>query len=95
MTDKESSMNDSALEVISWDPDDHTDLPGFAHGLTRHGGHWFDASISVLPVGVDPLDALDKAFAKLRDILVKESPRVDYFTVDLKVASDTPIPRPL
>jgi len=88
-------VSDAALEVISWDPQDHTDLPGFAHGLTRYGGHWFDASISVVPVGVDPLDALDKAFAKLRETLIDEGPRVRYFTVDLRVASDTPIPRPL
>ncbi len=87
-------MSDAALEVISWDPQDHTDLPGFAHGLTRYGGHWFDASISVVPVDVDPLEALDKAFAKLRETLVNEAPRVTYFTVDLRVASDTAIPRP-
>ena len=69
-------------------------MPGFAHGLTRYGGHWFDASISVVPVDVDPLDALDKAFAKLWEILVNERPQVQYFTVDLRVASATPIPHP-
>jgi len=87
-------VSDAALEVISWDPQDHTDLPGFAHGLTRYGGHWFDASISVVPVDADPLDALDKAFAKLRETLVNERPRVRYFTIDLRVESDTPIPHP-
>jgi hypothetical protein len=28
-------MVDKAVEVVSRDPADHTDLPGFAHGLTR------------------------------------------------------------
>ena len=87
-------MSDAALEVISWDPADHTDLPGFAHGLTRYGGHWFDVGISVVPRDVDPLEALDKVFARLREMFLAERPRVEYFTVDLRVASDTPIPRP-
>ena len=65
-------MSDAALEVISWDPDDHTDLPGFAHGLTRYGGHWFDVGISVVPRDVDPLEALDTVFAKLREIFLAE-----------------------
>ena len=87
-------MTDAALEAVSWDPEDHTDLPGFAHGLTRYGGHWFDVSISVVPVGVDALEALEKTFAKLREVLVSEQPDIAYFTVDLKVASHTPVPRP-
>ena len=44
------SMADKAVEVVSWDPADHVDLPGFAHGLTRYGGHWMDVGISVIPV---------------------------------------------
>ncbi|MET0994732.1 MAG: hypothetical protein ABWY20_11940 [Mycobacterium sp.] len=87
-------MSAAALEVISWDPDDHTDLPGFAHGLTRYGGHWFDVGISVVPRDVDPLEALDRVFARLREIFLAEKPSVEYFTVDLRVASDTLIPRP-
>ena len=87
-------MSDAALEVISWDPDDHTDLPGFAHGLTRYGGHWFDVGISVVPRDVDPLEALDTVLAKLREIFLAEKPSVEYVTVDLRVASDTLIPRP-
>jgi hypothetical protein len=86
--------HDETLEVISWDPEDHLDLPGFAHGLSRYGGHWFDISISVVPGEQDPLEALDKVFAKLRETLVSEKPGVEYFTVDLPVASNTPIPRP-
>ena len=87
-------MNDAALEVISWDPEDHTDLPGFAHGLTRYGGHWFDVGISVVPRDVDPLEALDTVFAKLREIFLNENPSVEYFTVDLRVASDRLVPHP-
>lgn len=87
-------LSNDALEVISWDPYDHTDLPGFAHGLTRYGGHWFDVGVSVVTTDVDPLEALDKVFAKLREILMSEKPQVTYFTVDLRVASDTPIPHP-
>jgi hypothetical protein len=64
--------HDETLEVISWDPEDHVDLPGFAHGLSRYGGHWFDISISVVPGEQDPLEALDKVFAKLRETLVSE-----------------------
>ena len=90
----EDALSSDALEVISWDPNDHTDLPGLAHGLTRYGGHWFDVGVSVVPGDVDPLLALDKVFAKLRQILLDERPRVQYFTVDLRVASDTPIPHP-
>jgi hypothetical protein len=82
-------MSDKAVEVISWDPKDHVDVPGFAHGLTRYGGHWFDVGISVVPRDVDPLEALDKVFAKLREIVVSEHPTISYFTVDLRVASDT------
>ncbi len=87
-------MTDAALEAVSWDPKDHTDLPGFAHGLTRYGGHWFDVSISVVPVGVDPMEALEKTFAKLRETLISEKPDITYFTIELKVASHTPVPRP-
>jgi hypothetical protein len=50
-------------------------------------------SISVVPVDVDPLEALE-TFAKLREVLVSERPDVAYFTVDLKVASHTPITHP-
>jgi hypothetical protein len=78
--------HDKTLEVVSWDPKDHPDLPGFAHGLSRYGGHWFDISISVVPGEHDALEALDKVF--------DEKPGVEYFTVDLRVASSTPIPRP-
>ena len=87
-------MSDHALEVTTWDPADHIDLPGFAHGLTRYGGHWFDVGISVVPRDIDPLEALDKVFAKLREIVVSERPDITYFTVDLRVASDTPVPHP-
>jgi hypothetical protein len=91
---EKTALSSDALEVVTWDPDDHTDLPGLAHGLTRYGGHWFDVGLSVVPAGADPLEALDTVFAKLRQILVDENPRVQYFTVDLRVASDTPIPHP-
>ncbi len=87
-------MTDTALEAVSWNPEDHVDLPGFAHGLTRYGGHWFDVSISVMPTDVDPLEALDKTFAKLREILISENADIAYFTIDLRVASHTPIPHP-
>ena len=56
--------HDKTMEVISWDPEDHRDLPGFAHGLSRYGGHWFDISISVVPGEQDALEALDKVFAE-------------------------------
>ena len=56
--------HDKTLEVVSWDPKDHPDLPGFAHGLSRYGGHWFDISISVVPGEHDALEALDKAFER-------------------------------
>jgi hypothetical protein len=83
------------LEVISWDPEDNPDVPGLAHGITRYGGHWFDVGLSVVPGEVDALEALEKVFAKLRQILVREKPDVEYFSVDLRVASSaTPIPRP-
>jgi hypothetical protein len=88
------TVSDHAVEVISWNPEDHADLPGFAHGLTRYGGHWFDVGISVIPVDVDPLEALDRTFAKLREIVMNESPKVSYFTIDLRVASESPIPHP-
>jgi hypothetical protein len=87
-------MSDKTLEVVTWDPEDHIDLPGFAHGLTRYGGHWFDVGISVVPRDVDPIEALDKAFAKLREIVLSEKPDINYFTVDLRVSSQSPIPHP-
>ena len=87
-------MSDKTLEVTTWDPDDHTDLPGFAHGLTRYGGHWFDVSISVVPRDVDPVEALDKTFAKLRELVLSETPEISHFTVDLRVASESPVPHP-
>ena len=88
-----SVLSEHALEVVSWDPEEHTDLPGFAHGLTRYG--WFDVGISVVPRDVDPMEALDKAFAKLREIVVSEQPAgISYFTIDLRVASSTPVPHP-
>ena len=85
---------DKAVEVIAWDPADHTDLPGFAHGLTRYGGHWMDVGISVIPVGVDPLEALEAVFARLREVVAEDAPDVEYFTVDLRVASRTAPRRP-
>jgi hypothetical protein len=87
-------MGDEVLEVISWDPEDNPDVPGLAHGITRYGGHSFDVALSIVPGEVDALEALDKAFAKLREILVSEKPDVQHFSVDLRVASATPIPRP-
>ncbi|HUH70081.1 MAG TPA: hypothetical protein VLZ05_15215 [Mycobacterium sp.] len=87
-------MSEKVVEVISWNPEDHTDLPGFAHGLSRYGEHWFDVGVSVVTRDVDPLEALDKVFAKLREILISEKPDVQYFSVELKVASAIPVPRP-
>lgn len=87
-------MAGKAVEVVSWSPEDHTDLPGFAHGLTRYGGHWMDVGISVIPVDVDPLSALDKVFARLREIVAREASDVEYFTVDVRVASRTAPRRP-
>jgi hypothetical protein len=49
---------------------------------------------SMAAVSRGMLEALDKVFARLREIFLAEGPRVEYFTVDLRVASDTPIPRP-
>ena len=46
------------------------------------------------PANVDPMEALDKAFAKLREIVVSEQPHISYFTIDLRVASSTPVPHP-
>lgn len=88
------SMADKAVEVVTWDPEDHIDLPGFAHGLTRYGGHWMDVGVSVIPVNVDPLEALSAVFLRLREIVAKEAPDVEYFTVDLRVASRTAPRRP-
>ena len=76
-------------------PRSHLDLPGFAHGLSRSGGHWFDITISVVPGEQDPLEALDKVFAKLRETLVSEKPGVEYFAVDLRVTSNTRSRAPL
>jgi hypothetical protein len=87
-------MSEKVLEVISWDPEDNPDVPGLAHGITRYGGHSFEVSMSVVPGEVDALEALDQVFAKLRKIVLSESPDVDYFSVELKVASATAIPRP-
>jgi hypothetical protein len=87
-------MSDKVLEVISWDPEDNPDVPGLAHGMTRYGDHSIDVSVSVVPREVDALEALEQVFAKLRKILLSEQPDIDYFSVDLKVASATPIPRP-
>lgn len=87
-------MKDDVLEVISWNPDDNPDVPGLAHGITRYGGHWFDVGVSVIPGDVDALEALEKVFAKLRQILLSEKPDVQYLSVDLRVASATPISRP-
>lgn len=47
-----------------------------------------------MPAGADPLDALDRAFSRLREIIAKEKPAIRYFSLDLRVASDTPVPRP-
>lgn len=87
-------MNDEALEVISWNPDDHTDIPGFAHGITRYGGRWLDVSVSAITVEVDATTALDAVFAQLREIMQRETPQVDYFTLDLRVASRAPVAHP-
>ncbi len=87
-------MSDKAVEVISWDPADHTDLPGFAHGLTRYGSNWMDIGISAIPVDVDPLDALDKIFARLRETVDQHVPDPQYFTVELRVVSKRPLRRP-
>ena len=83
-----------AVEVVSWNPVDHTDLPGFAHGLTRYGSHWMDVGISVIPVDVDPIEALEAVFVRLREIVAREAQDVEYFTVDLRVASRTAPRRP-
>ena len=40
-----------------------------------------DVGISVIPVDVDPLSALDKVFARLREIVAREASDVEYFTV--------------
>ena len=87
-------MSDKVLEVISWNPDDNPDVPGLAHGMTRYGAHSLDVSVSMVPGEVDALEALEQVFAKLRKIMLSENPDVDYFSVELKVASATPIPRP-
>jgi hypothetical protein len=66
---------DNAVEVITWDAVDHTDLPGFAHGLTRYGSN------------VDPLEALGKVFSRLREAVAERVPDPQYFTVELRVVS--------
>jgi hypothetical protein len=43
----------------------------------RNGGHWMDVGISVIPVGVDPLEALDKVFDRLREIVVQDTRDVE------------------
>lgn len=80
-------MNDKPIEVVAWDAAEHTDLPGFAHGLTRYGSHWMDIGISVIPVDVDPLDALDQVFARLREAIAEQVPDPQYFNVDVRVVS--------
>jgi hypothetical protein len=87
-------MSDKAVEVVSWDPEQHTELPGFAHGITRYGGHWFDVGVSIVPGDTDAMEALDKVFAKLKEIIVAEAPTIQYFSVDVRVASQTPVPHP-
>jgi len=87
-------MSDEAVEVNFWNPEEHTDLPGFAHGLSRYGGHWFDVGVSIVPGDADALQALDKVFAKLRQIVVAEAPDIQFFSVDVRVTSATPVPRP-
>jgi hypothetical protein len=89
-----SHLTGKAVEAVTWDPRDHTDLPGFAHGLTRYGSHWMDIGISVIPVDVSPLEALEAVFGRLREIVAQDASDVEYFTVDLRVASRTPPRRP-
>lgn len=86
-------MTDDVLEVLTWSPEDHPELPGLAHGLTRYGPHSFDVFLSVVPEG-DAMAALDSLFATLRDIVAKTDPQVRYFTVDLRVEAKTPISHP-
>jgi len=87
-------MTDKAVEVLAWDPVDHTDLPGFAHGLTRYGSHWMDIGVSVIPVDVDPLEALDTVFARLREMICRQVPDPQYFCVELRVASKSALQHP-
>jgi hypothetical protein len=87
-------MTDKAIEVLAWDPVEHTDLPGFAHGLTRYGSHWMDVGISVIPVDVDPLEALDKVFARLREMIEHQVPDPQYFSVEIRVASKSVLQHP-
>ena len=69
---------------------------------TTSGSTWRSVRFEVawpllrsVPGEVDALEALEKVFAKLRQILVREkTSHVEYFSVDLRVASATPIPRP-
>lgn len=86
-------MTEKAVEVRTWEPAEHTDLPGFAHGLTRYGSNWMDIAISVIPVDVDPLDALDKVFARLREEVDHQVPDPEYFTVELRVVSQRALRR--
>lgn len=86
-------MTDKHIEVLTWDAADHTDLPGFAHGLTRYGSHWMDIGISVIPVDVDPLEAMDKVFGRLREAVEQQVPDPQYFTVELRVTSKRPLRR--
>jgi hypothetical protein len=53
-----------------------------------------DVGISVIPVDVDPAEALDAVFVRLRELVAREAPDVEYFTVDLRVASRTAPQRP-
>lgn len=90
----DEGMSDEAVEVVSWDPEENTDLPGFAHGLSRYGSHWFDVGVSIVPGETPALEALDKVFAKLKELIAAEAPTVSYFSVDVRVASKTPVPHP-
>ncbi len=76
--DSTRQIAEKAVEVVSWDPADHTDLPGFAHGLTRFGAHWMDVGISVIPVDVDPLQALDKVFERCAKLSPGTRPKLSF-----------------
>ena len=48
----------------------------------------------MVPAEADPLDALDRAFSRLREIVAEEKPAIPirYSSLDLRVTSDTPVP---
>jgi hypothetical protein len=79
------------MEVAPWDPADHTDLPGFAHALTR--AQWMDVGISVIPVDFDILE-LSTKLCQLREIGARNVPDAQYFTVEMRAASHTVSRRP-